>query len=291
MSLCRKPFYQGSISFGCGQCFPCRWNKQRLWAHRIMLETRKHTENLFITLTYKPENLPKGGTLEPRHTTNFLKKLRKRIDPFRIRYFLCGEYGDQTQRPHYHAAIFGIGRGLSDVIEDSWDMGFVHVGDLTLDSAKYLAGYVTKKLTNPKNDYVREFLNGRHPEFARMSLKPGIGADAMSDVARSLLSPYGAKLIEETGDVPMALRAGQSNLPLGRYLRSKLREAYGFEETGAQKGWAMQMSQKACAEYEEKLSKAKDKDRKGFSELMFDSSSQKVRNMESRAKLKRKDIL
>jgi len=159
----------------------------------------------------------------------------------RFRYFLVGEYGDETFRPHYHAALFGFAtcvRGrtkrwpgsmrsdwsnccsICKLVGDSWGHGDVDLGMLETASASYLAGYVTKKMTM-RDDYR---LLGREPEFARMSLRPGLGADFMHEVASTLLQ---FNLDQSQADVPSALRHGNRELPLGRYLRKKLRSYIG----------------------------------------------------------------
>ena len=65
-----------------------------------------HPHNAYITLTYNDDHLPANGSLQPRDLQLFWKRLRKARTPG-IRYYACGEYGDQTARPHYHAIIFG----------------------------------------------------------------------------------------------------------------------------------------------------------------------------------------
>lgn len=195
-----------------------------------MLEACLHQSCCFVTLTYSPEHLPSDGSLSSEAVQLWLKRLRKAIHPIKVRYFLVGEYGDDSFRPHYHAAMFGIGREFQEIMTQTWGLGFVHVGDLTMSSASYIAGYVTKKMT-AKDD---ERLNGRYPEFARMSRDPGIGVGAMVDVARSLNDQEGMKLIARDGDVPISLKTGRKSLPLGRTLRSKLREEMGFATSGGQ---------------------------------------------------------
>lgn len=220
--ICTKPFFTGKAAYGCGQCMPCRLNRRRLWAHRIQLEALCHAESSFVTLTYADGD---QRELDPRHLVLFLKRLRKSVVRSRLRYFAVGEYGDRTFRPHYHLALFGLGAceapgvigdcpcSNCSVVRETWGFGHVMVGSLSPHSATYLAGYVTKKMT--QRDDVR--LGGLHPEFARMSLRPGIGAAAMWDVA-SVMMQY--KLAE----IPMGLRHGSKILPLGRYLRAKLAE-------------------------------------------------------------------
>lgn len=197
-----------------------------------MLEAYQHEKNAFVTLTYDDANLPADRSLCPRDLQLYLKRLRKAVSPSRFRFYAVGEYGDQTNRPHYHVGFFGypgcdngrsvyrLGRGnccyWCDLVRDTWGKGNIDVGELVPDSAQYLAGYVTKKMTS-KDD---PRLMGRHPEFARQSNRPGIGAVAMQAVATVLLH-YNRE------DVPLALAHGTKELPLGRYLRRKLREAMG----------------------------------------------------------------
>lgn len=206
-----------------------------------MLESNLHTENAFVTLTYSDENLPEDGSLVPRHVQLFLKALRKAYQPARFRFFCVGEYGDRTSRPHYHLALFGYPtchRGRTDhrkvnccppcdLIRATWKHGGIDVGRLEPESAAYVAGYVTKKLTGKDDEYVRSVLGDRHPEFARMSNRPGIGADFMHEVASTLLEQNLEKTLE---DVPSSLAHGRRILPLGNYLRKKLRKAIGRDE-------------------------------------------------------------
>lgn len=196
-----------------------------------MLEAQCHEFSSFWTLTYSDETLPEGATLVPDHLSLWLKRLRWHLGATRlIRYYNIGEYGDETFRPHYHAALFGVSRIEDALIRSTWGMGNVFGGDLTLQSAAYIAGYVTKKMTSHEDPR----LNGRYPEFARMSLRPGIGAPFIPTVASALLDESGSRLIALEGDVPAALLHGRKQLPLGRYLRRKLREECGFETVGGQ---------------------------------------------------------
>lgn len=239
--LCDKPFNKGGMAFGCGQCHPCRFNKRREWSSRIVLESQKHVEKCFLTLTYDDAFLPADGSLQPRDIQLFLKRFRKAIAPTRIRFFFVGEYGDENFRPHYHAAIFGFqcagkvqtpshGRRCfcpaCSLVRDIWGKGNVDLDELNDTTASYICGYVVKKMT--KNDDPR--LEGKHPEFARMSLRPGIGADAMDDVAEQLFSKHGERFVMASGDVPPALMIGGRQRPLGRYLRQKLRDKIGLTQ-------------------------------------------------------------
>lgn len=178
----------GDIKLPCGQCVGCRLDRAREWSVRCLHEAKLSPQNSFITLTYSEENLPAGLSLDYRHFQLFMKRLRKRTG-LRIRFFMCGEYGEQSLRPHYHALLFGYqfpdlyawstsptGHQLyrSAMLEELWPAGNSLVGDVTRESAGYVARYCMKKVTG---DLAESHYGGRTPEFARMSLKPGIGAE------------------------------------------------------------------------------------------------------------------
>lgn len=165
-----------------------------------MHEAQCYEKNCFLTLTYSKEKLPSDYSLHKRHWQLFAKKLRKSL-PHKIRFYMCGEYGDQLQRPHYHAIIFNhdfddkvlfkVERGnklfTSSTLTNLWEHGHASIGDVTFESAAYVARYCTKKFSHSLDpDKVIEHYTRRHPdtgainvvepEFALMSRRPGIGA-------------------------------------------------------------------------------------------------------------------
>lgn len=238
-----------------------------MWTHRIILEAHQHTENAFLTLTYEASKMPLTSsslaTLQPKDLSDWLKRFRKAIAPCKIRFYAVGEYGDENWRPHYHVALFGYPHcrygnthankppsvknewpqrdccDVCDLVRDTWGKGRVFIGDLSTESAQYISGYVTKKMT--AGDGWEVFLNGRYPEFSRMSLRPGIGFSAMHDVASELMR---LDLDTSQADVPSGLRHGKRVLPLGRYLTRSLRKMVGKDEKAPQE---------VVKEYEEKM--------------------------------------
>lgn len=225
--MCIRPFkVRPGQEFGCGQCLPCRINRRRLWTCRIVLEAAVHgpRPSCFFTLTYAPEWLPRGGTLVPRHLEAFRYKMRYQVGAFR--YYFVGEYGEQRQRPHYHGLLFGL-MPTVEQLRACWSYGEIHVGSLSVDSAAYCAGYVTKKMTH-KDD---PRLKGRHPEFCRMSRKPGIGSEGLDGIIRWCYSSEGAKYIQKFHDVPNSVRFDGKIYPLGRYLLDRLRSEFGISGT------------------------------------------------------------
>lgn len=173
----------------CGTCLGCRSDYARDWTVRCMNEFQLHDSSYFVTLTYDDEHLPFNHlepSLCPPHVVKFFKRLRKHQS---VRFFLCGEYGERTGRPHYHAIIFGLeltdlvfhsqrnGNTLyrSEFLTSVWKLGDVVVGAVTPESISYTAGYCLKKLIRPSR---QEWIDrGQFPEFVRMSRRPGIGKD------------------------------------------------------------------------------------------------------------------
>jgi len=286
--LCRKPYVSAGVAHGCGQCNPCRFNKRRIWTHRIMLEAAQYEKNAFVTLTYDEEHLPVDGSLDPKHVQDWLKRLRGRVAPDTFRYFLVGEYGDESWRPHYHAALFNFPScefGQSryskqrsrccywcELVRDTWGKGHVYLGTLEDGSAGYICGYVTKKMTKVDD----ERLAGRKPEFGRMSLRPGIGASAMWDMADALMR---YELDTRLEDVPSALRHGNHERPLGRYLRGKLRTYVGKEAS------APEATIKAMAEEMRPLREAAFNASRSFAEVVAEAGAQGAANQAARVKV------
>lgn len=184
------------LKLNCGQCLGCRMDRKRSWAIRCMHEAQMHENNCFVTLTYDNEHLPEDQSLDVTHWQKFAKRLRKAHGSFRFMH--AGEYGEKTLRPHYHALLFGL--DFRDTVELSsgpnqhklrvsaslskiWTAGFHAIGDITFDSAAYVASYCVKKTTGKKaaQEYARldpetgEYWEVK-PEYGTMSRRPGLGS-------------------------------------------------------------------------------------------------------------------
>lgn len=162
--LTLKDNTQVSFPVDCGKCPQCVKKRASGWSFRLRKQAEVSTSALFITLTYDTEHVPitnKGYmTLNPNHVTLWLKRLRKQHQE-KIKYFYVGEYGSQTERPHYHMIIYNADM---NIIDKTWEYGKVHYGQVTGASIGYTLKYMIKdgKIPKHKND-------DRLPEFARMS--------------------------------------------------------------------------------------------------------------------------
>jgi len=227
------------VELPCGKCIGCRLEYSRQWAMRCMHEAQTNECNSYVTLTYNDKNLTYGhnqATLVPKDLQLFLKRLRKKTGK-KISYYACGEYGDATKRPHYHLCIFGYDfpdkihvetkRDFklyeSRLLSGLWKAGIHRIGEVTFESAAYVARYIMKKQKGATKKIYSDL--GIEPEFARMSLKPGIGASATWELADYQLT-HG----KDNPDVPSALRHGRRILPLGRYLRRLVRARSGISD-------------------------------------------------------------
>lgn len=193
-----------AIKIPCGKCLGCRLDYSRSWSDRMILELLATPENkaMFLTLTYRNENLPIaydddtglafGYTLDKRDIQLFMKRLRKAFSDRTIRFYLSGEYGSwkYTHRPHYHAIVYGISMedfpdrkpvGMNElkqvwhtskVLENIWNNGFVSFSPVTVETCSYVSRYTLKKIKKDDNDPRNEFLVS---EFSLMSRRPGIG--------------------------------------------------------------------------------------------------------------------
>ncbi len=183
----------------CNQCIGCKIQRSKDWGLRCAHEITLHEQNSYITLTYAPEHLPENGHLKMTDLQNFWKKYRKHLQRKnlpKLRYYACGEYGDEYERPHYHAIIFGhefedrehkfTFKGnpayTSKTLDKLWGKGQCIIMAANISTATYVAKYITKKQTGEKArehythvDTSTGELTVRPSEFTAMSLKPGIG--------------------------------------------------------------------------------------------------------------------
>lgn len=184
------------LSVPCGTCIGCRLERARQWAVRCVHEAKLWEDNCFITLTYDDEHLPPGGSLVPEHFVLFMKRLRFRFGEG-IRFFHCGEYGEQLGRPHHHSLVFNFdfpdkvlhaksganSLYTSEILDSLWGFGFASIGACTFESAGYIARYTLKKVVGPS---AAVHYANRVPEYLTMSRKPGIG--------RGYIDKYGSEV-------------------------------------------------------------------------------------------------
>lgn len=146
---CVKPVTVNGAQFACGRCVACRITRTSMWSLRMLHESSYWKDSAFITLTYDDDRLPVDRGLVKSDLQKFFKRLRKNTGR-KLKYYGCGEYGEETKRPHYHAIVFGVSQEEGYLVEESWRLGFVHMGGVTADSIKYVASYVQKKWSGRK---------------------------------------------------------------------------------------------------------------------------------------------
>lgn len=173
----------GYIVVPCGKCIACRVNKSKEWSTRLLYEVEKYSDcSQFVTLTYNDDNLPADFGLHKDELQRYFKRLRKHISMTpelkgtKIKYFACGEYGDNFGRPHYHFILFGLPTKYLHFISDSWQYGFVKIGSVNVKSINYVTGYVMKKYGGDK---ALDLYGNRQPPFQLQS--KGLGLDIFKE--------------------------------------------------------------------------------------------------------------
>lgn len=166
----------------CGHCLNCREDKAREWALRCAMEADIYGPGVFVTLTYRPGEVPADQLPHKEAFQLFMKRFREAVRPFcdNVRFLACGEKGSISGRPHYHFVAFGedlrsgvFSRGVdsldgsgklfsSRLVADCWPYGFNSVGEANFKSARYVARYGVKALY-------------QEGSFLLMSRRPGLG--------------------------------------------------------------------------------------------------------------------
>lgn len=187
------PIGTENLRLPCGTCLGCRQARATQWAHRCLHEAACHRFNCFVTLTYRDEDVPANGALDPREFQLFMKRLRKAasngskiVTDRGIRFLGCGEYGERLHRPHFHVALFDcrfldLLRCAKDLYEspalaEVWPYGGHRIGEFREGAAAYIAKYTVKRGVVSDRMEVNPHTGELRPApFLRMSLKPGIG--------------------------------------------------------------------------------------------------------------------
>lgn len=186
-------------TISCGNCINCLLERSRHHAARILHTSQFYEQNSFITLTLKDEHLGDKLSLDVKHWQAFAHRLRKKIRPQRLRFYHAGEYSPYPKRrPHYHACILGLdwsadrevstkteqGFDLytSEALDKMWRLGKCWIGDLSFESAAYVARYCTSKITGPNQHLHYHHLDKStgeivdlKPEYTTQSRRPALG--------------------------------------------------------------------------------------------------------------------
>lgn len=253
---CPYPKQVGDSLRSCGGCYACRINDRRVWTGRLLLESFFYPETCFVTLTYEDDFVPRldDGTmiLDRKDYKRFIRQFGR--GPFgpNFRWYGVGEYGDESQRPHYHFILYGVGFGWASEIARAWSkrirpdaitekmirekriiregnqhrvlIGLTSVSYLVPERAAYAARYVVKKMT--ADDDTR--LVGRPPEFRSMSKQyGGIGISGLGWLADMQMTNAGCQALAQRKDVFDSIKVEGKIWPIGDYLRDQLRDLVG----------------------------------------------------------------
>lgn len=275
------------IHVPCGRCRACRISRSREWAVRMIHETDFYEDTVFLTLTYNDEHLPRNNGLEKRELQNYFKRLRKSLKDLKIKYYASGEYGEKNGRPHYHAIIYGLSLKDHEIqyrqgsysctggkLYDAWHpRGFVTLGNVTYDSARYVADYIQKK------QFALNAIGKPEQPFNLMS--KGIGERYVKANEKQLRD-----------NISITLRGVKMTIP--KYYKKKLDQIHGFDanykknKLKADMEESLREMQNAATEHY--LKKYDHKGPEAVWEASKASRRQKERNLEARQTLKNKGV-
>lgn len=254
------------IIIPCKKCAACQENYKSELALRAIHELAYTEESMFITLTVAPEHMEEvfpGSNLRHRPFQLFMKRFRTYLTRKygdkapKIRYLMCGEYGAEKNRPHYHAIIFGYrfkdmyqwfdrGRDNSKFklfrsfeLEKLWKFGFSRIGNVSIESVKYLAKYVVKKYDELEERYVEttgEILKRPYIVYPRGREKGGLGY------------LYFLHNCEQMFARGFFINKNGMKQPIPRYYKRKFAELFPAEY----REWTRKNEERLEAEFEEK---------------------------------------
>jgi hypothetical protein len=243
----------------CGSCTGCKIDRSRAWGIRCMHESQMHPQNTFLTLTYSNEAVPNDFSVKLDDYQKFLKRLRFHTTK-KIRFFGCGEYGDQNLRPHYHLLIFNYDFSdkipskkilqskdeyptfTSNQLSQLWPHGNHEIGTVTFKSACYVARYSFKKINGDNADshyFRRSPIDGKtyrvSSEFCTQS--KGLG-QSWFDKYKSDVFPCDFLVIDGKKVKPPRYYLNQlkEDLPIAERKLSQHGEKYAVQNARRQQG-------------------------------------------------------
>lgn len=213
----------------CGKCVNCIQRRTSEWAFRLREEQKVSSSSSFLTLTYNDETVPYSENgyqnLDIKDHQKFMKRLRKYIHEhkheypehdrqLKLKYYMVGEYGTESHRPHYHSILFNLPKKLIEkeqIIEEIWGLGLTQVAVCNEQTIRYVTGYINKRGLADVDTPGQHDLDDRVKEFSAMS--NGLGKSWLTpnriNYYRKTLKPF---ITEENGE----------KRPMPRYFRHKL---------------------------------------------------------------------
>ncbi len=215
------------IKIPCKKCVGCRSDNAKMWSIRAQNELKMHDKNCFITLTYSNDSVRVQE--EPEVLVDlcykdfqlFMKRLRKRFPADDISYLVCGEYGLENGRAHFHAILFGfdfpdkelvyVSKGYnhysSSILEECWTyknslIGFVDLANADVDCCNYVSQYVLKKLPMPDSGITLKNLGATNPDlfdvsFDKYRTPPMVRSSKNPAIGKRWFDKYGSVAVEK----------------------------------------------------------------------------------------------
>lgn len=252
---CTHPIWlkDQKIFVPCTKCTQCKIARAREWSIRIINESLYHPENIFVTLTFSELNVPADMSLSKSCLQRFIKRFRRTVEPRKIKYYACGEYGEDKNRPHYHLIMFNTYKSdfkkegsyyckkskkmVDWYSHQSWKVknvpiGYINIGNVTYDSARYTADYIQKQYYG---ELAKKIYQNRQQPFQLFS--KGLGQKYCKDNKEKLLQMLGDTVQGHPSGLNKYYRKilGVSGEEIHEHMLDKVKENTEEVEDGLQK--------------------------------------------------------
>jgi len=217
LSLSPKAKGLARTTVPCGKCESCQSKRRNEWAFRNAEEVRVSKNSMFLTITYAENHITytKDGeaTLVKKDHQDFIKRLRHAISQLppsilhdwpSLRFFMCGEYGDKGDRPHYHYLLYNLPPQIDfHRLLKIWGKGRIEIKPITDGRIHYVTKYTIRPWEKDNETKVKPFNS--------MSKNPGIGHNYINRAAR----------FHKENETYMGVINGQKQ-PIPRYYKDRI---------------------------------------------------------------------
>lgn len=188
----------------CGKCYYCRMQKRTAWVFRMVQELKINPNCAFVTFTYNDDNIKylrkrfdrykfkkwykllgknfESATLDKQDSTDLIKACQHKIKQMfgkraLVRYYITGEYGDTTDRPHFHGVFWFPGKvDYDEFFKSVWQYGNIDIQEVTPANINYISKHQMKDCKG--NLYQQKFA----PIFSTMTrYNGGLGSSFLAD--------------------------------------------------------------------------------------------------------------
>lgn len=181
----KKQIRKELLILSCGKCKYCLQMKQSKNAKLVDIEFKRNRYNYLLTITFNDNHIDildtkdnynnyskiaksKVSNLSKIKINNIIKNLKNKLNRYygkkiKLHYYLCGEYGSNTFRAHYHVMIMlneplpylikqnVKGNHYKSKLINSKQFGLYDIEPITNQNAKSVSKYISKYISKQES--------------------------------------------------------------------------------------------------------------------------------------------